>query len=169
MPLRTDIGATKPRESGNSGSYEDNLDVDVLIVGAGFAGVYLLHRLRDELWLNVKVYEAGTELGGIWHWVGRMINATQRKADEEQNCYPGARVDTPIPCYEYSFPSIWKVCDLVGNIRKSTANMDFTGLDLDREVPKLERASRILQACRQAARYQQRRCLRLESHQRRIR
>lgn len=93
MPLRTDI-STKPRaaKETDTDSYKDNLDVDVLIVGAGFAGVYLLHRLRDELGLNVKVYEAGTELGGIWHW----------------NCYPGARVDTPIPCYEYSFPSIWK-------------------------------------------------------------
>ncbi len=95
MSYRTDI-STKPRaaKDTDTDSYKDNLDVDVLIVGAGFAGVYLLHRLRDEQGLNVKVYEAGTELGGIWHW----------------NCYPGARVDTPIPCYEYSFPSIWKVC-----------------------------------------------------------
>ena len=82
--------------AGSGDSYEDNLDVDVLIVGAGFAGVYLLHRLRDELGMKVKVYEAGKDLGGIWYW----------------NCYPGARVDTPIPCYEYSLSSIWKVCYL---------------------------------------------------------
>lgn len=94
MTIRTDISETKPHVAGSSDSYQDNLDVDVLIVGAGFAGVYLLHRLRDELGLKVKVYEAGKDLGGIWYW----------------NCYPGARVDTPIPCYEYSLPSIWKVC-----------------------------------------------------------
>jgi UDP-galactopyranose mutase len=96
--------------AGSSDSYEDNLDVDVLIVGAGFAGVYLLHRLRDELGLKVKVYEAGKDLGGIWHW----------------NCYPGARVDTPIPCYEYSLPAIWKVCqaNLYFN-RFQYSNCDF--------------------------------------------
>ena len=61
-------------------------------MGAGFGGVYLLHRIRDELGLNVKCFEAGTDLGGIWHW----------------NCYPGARVDSPIPVYEYSLPKVWK-------------------------------------------------------------
>ena len=94
MPgLRTDISSEKPHLAGSSGSYEDNLDLDVLIVGAGFSGVYLLYRLRDELGLNVKIYEAGKDIAGIWHW----------------NCYPGARVDTPIPCYEYSDPRLWKV------------------------------------------------------------
>lgn len=93
MPLRQDIGLDKPYESGKTDSYDDNLDLDVLLIGAGFAGVYLLHRLRDELGFKVKVFEAGKDLGGIWHW----------------NCYPGARVDTPIPIYEYSIPEIWKV------------------------------------------------------------
>ena len=69
-----------------------DMETDVIIVGAGFGGVYLLHRLRDELGFNVKCFEAGKDLGGIWHW----------------NCYPGARVDSPIPVYEYSFPKIWK-------------------------------------------------------------
>ena len=94
MPgLRTDIGTTSPHKAGTTDTYDDHLEVDVLIVGAGFAGVYLLHRLRDELGFKVKVYEAGKELGGIWHW----------------NCYPGARVDTPVPVYEYSLEKIWKV------------------------------------------------------------
>lgn len=87
MPgLRTDIGSANPHVSGKSDTYKDDLECDVLIVGAGFGGVYLLRRLRDELGLKVKVFEAGKELGGIWHW----------------NCYPGARVDTPVPIYEYS-------------------------------------------------------------------
>lgn len=42
-----------------------SLEVDALIVGAGFAGVYLLHRLRQE-GFNAKIVEAGTGLGGIW-------------------------------------------------------------------------------------------------------
>lgn len=91
--FRTDISADSPKVSGTGDSYQDNLDVDVLLIGSGFAGVYLLHRLRDELGFNVKIYEAGKDLGGIWHW----------------NCYPGARVDTPVPIYELSFPSLWKV------------------------------------------------------------
>ncbi|KAK3696421.1 hypothetical protein LTR37_017992 [Vermiconidia calcicola] len=91
-PARTDISSDKPRAAHTGDVYADNLDIDVLIVGAGFSGVYLLHRLRDELGLNTKIYEAATDLGGIWHW----------------NCYPGARVDTPIPCYEFSLPALWK-------------------------------------------------------------
>jgi cation diffusion facilitator CzcD-associated flavoprotein CzcO len=67
--------------SANGISPTDNLDVDVLIVGAGFGGCYMLHRLRDELGLKVKVLEAGNDIGGIWHW----------------NCYPGARVDSDVP------------------------------------------------------------------------
>ena len=44
-----------------------NLDLDAAIIGGGFAGVYLLHRLRQE-GFNVKLIEAGSGLGGIWHW-----------------------------------------------------------------------------------------------------
>lgn len=73
--LRTDIGATNENAAPNSENYAKNLEVDVLIVGAGFGGVYLLHKLRDELGFKCKIFEAGTELGGIWHWNG----------------YPGAR------------------------------------------------------------------------------
>lgn len=91
--LRTDIGATHEHATQNNDNYKDNLETDVLIVGAGFGGVYLMHKLRDELGFNCKIYEAGKELGGIWHW----------------NCYPGARVDTQVPIYEYSIEKIWKV------------------------------------------------------------
>jgi cation diffusion facilitator CzcD-associated flavoprotein CzcO len=66
-------------------------DHDVIIVGAGFAGLYQLHRLR-ALGMSVVLVEAGSGLGGIWHW----------------NCYPGARVDTHVPLYEFSDESIWR-------------------------------------------------------------
>ncbi|MBI3257640.1 MAG: NAD(P)-binding protein, partial [Actinobacteria bacterium] len=66
-------------------------DYDVVIVGAGFGGLYQLHRLRD-LGLSVALVEAGSGLGGIWHW----------------NCYPGARVDSHVPVYEYSDEKVWR-------------------------------------------------------------
>jgi hypothetical protein len=97
MPLRKDIDLVQPYEGGTTDVYADNLETEVLIVGAGFGGVYLMHKLRDELGFDCKIYEAGKDLGGIWHW----------------NCYPGARVDTQVPIYEYSIEKIWKVRDSV--------------------------------------------------------
>ncbi len=60
---------------------------DAVVVGAGFAGLYALYRLRESLGLNVRVYEAGGGVGGTWYW----------------NRYPGARCDVPSYCYSYSF------------------------------------------------------------------
>jgi cyclohexanone monooxygenase len=60
--------------------------VDVMVVGAGFAGLYALHRLRG-LGLSVQVYEAGSGVGGTWFW----------------NRYPGARCDVESLEYSYSF------------------------------------------------------------------
>ena len=59
---------------------------DVVIVGAGFAGMYLLHRLRG-IGLTARVYEAGSDVGGTWYW----------------NRYPGARCDAESLAYSYSF------------------------------------------------------------------
>jgi len=59
---------------------------DVVVVGAGFAGMYMLHRLRRR-GLTVRVIEAGTDVGGTWYW----------------NRYPGARCDVPSMEYSYSF------------------------------------------------------------------
>lgn len=61
-------------------------DVDVVIVGAGFAGMYMLHRVRG-LGLSARVFEAGSDVGGTWYW----------------NRYPGARCDTESMEYSYSF------------------------------------------------------------------
>ena len=65
--------------------------VDALIIGAGFSGCYQLYRLRQS-GFKVKLYDAGTSLGGVWHW----------------NCYPGARVDSHVPNYEFSMPEVWR-------------------------------------------------------------
>jgi cyclohexanone monooxygenase len=59
-------------------------EVDVVIVGAGFAGMYMLHRCRG-MGMSAQVFEAGSGVGGTWFW----------------NRYPGARVD--IRSLEYSF------------------------------------------------------------------
>ena len=61
-------------------------EFDVIVVGAGLAGLYALHRLRG-LGLRVRVYEAGSGVGGTWFW----------------NRYPGARCDIESLEYSYSF------------------------------------------------------------------
>jgi cyclohexanone monooxygenase len=60
--------------------------LDVVVVGAGFSGLYLLHKLRG-LGFSVRVLEAGDGVGGTWFW----------------NRYPGARVDMESQEYSYSF------------------------------------------------------------------
>src|SRR3954470_14760930 len=59
---------------------------DAIVVGAGFSGLYALHRLRG-LGLSVRVLEAGGGIGGTWYW----------------NRYPGARCDIESVDYSYSF------------------------------------------------------------------
>ena len=61
-------------------------DYDAIVIGAGIAGLYQLYKLR-ELGLNVRVFEAGTGVGGTWYW----------------NRYPGARFDSESYSYAYSF------------------------------------------------------------------
>lgn len=66
-------------------------ELDALIVGGGFAGVYQLFRLREQ-GFKARIHEAGAELGGIWYW----------------NCYPGARVDTDCSLYQFSREDLWR-------------------------------------------------------------
>lgn len=79
-------------ENLHSESEAGSLDLDVLVIGGGFSGCLLLHKIRDELKLNVKIIEAGPSVGGTWYW----------------NRYPGARVDCSVPGYELFSPAIWK-------------------------------------------------------------
>jgi cyclohexanone monooxygenase len=60
-------------------------DVDAVVVGAGFSGLYTLWRLR-ELGLSARAFEAGTDVGGTWYW----------------NRYPGARSDSDSTVYSFS-------------------------------------------------------------------
>ncbi|KAH7134495.1 cyclopentanone monooxygenase [Dactylonectria estremocensis] len=79
--------------SANSLNQEDSgvMELDVLVIGAGFGGLYSLYKLR-QLGFNVHVFEAGAYLGGVWHW----------------NTYPGARVDSEMPYYQFSIPEVWR-------------------------------------------------------------
>jgi cyclohexanone monooxygenase len=62
------------------------VELDVIVVGAGFSGMYLLYKFR-KMGLKVKVLEMGSGVGGTWYW----------------NRYPGARCDVPSVEYSYSF------------------------------------------------------------------
>ena len=70
----------------NGTSTDTGLDFDAVVIGAGVSGLYQLYRLR-ELGLRVRVFEAGTNVGGTWYW----------------NRYPGARFDSESWTYGYSF------------------------------------------------------------------
>ena len=65
-------------------------ELDALIVGAGFNGLYQLYRLRQHGYA-ARIIDAAPELGGTWYW----------------NCYPGARVDSNVPNYEFSLEELW--------------------------------------------------------------
>ncbi|MGR8919214.1 MAG: flavin-containing monooxygenase [Gammaproteobacteria bacterium] len=63
------------------------LDFDAIVIGAGFGGLYMLKKLRDELGLRVRVIDKASDVGGTWYW----------------NRYPGALSDTETYLYQYSF------------------------------------------------------------------
>ncbi|MDB5590332.1 NAD(P)/FAD-dependent oxidoreductase [Enterovirga sp.] len=97
---------------------------DAIIVGAGFSGLYQLHKLRDELGLNVRVLEKGDGIGGTWFW----------------NRYPGARCDSESYYYCYSFsPEIqqeWSWTERYPEHPEIRRYLDFVAdrLDLNRDI-----------------------------------
>ena len=68
-------------------SFNNGGDFDVVVIGAGFSGLGMLRRLRDESGMSVQIYEAGTGVGGTWYW----------------NRYPGARCDSESYTYCFTF------------------------------------------------------------------
>ena len=70
----------------NAGASAPAPRFDAVVIGAGFAGIYMLYRLR-QMGLKTRVYEAGEGVGGTWYW----------------NRYPGARCDVESMQYSYSF------------------------------------------------------------------
>lgn len=97
-------------------------ELDVLVVGSGFSGLYQLYRLRD-LGFKVHLFEAGSGLGGVWHW----------------NCYPGARTDTHCQIYQFTREDLWKDWDwseLFPSWEEMRQYFDYVdaNLDLSRDV-----------------------------------
>ena len=62
-------------------------DFDAIVIGAGFGGIYMLRKLRDELGFRVRAFDKADGVGGTWYW----------------NRYPGALSDTESFVYRYSF------------------------------------------------------------------
>ena len=77
---------TRTQVAAGRGSTLSKADFDAVIVGAGFAGLYMLHRLRC-MGFRARVLEAGSGVGGTWYW----------------NRYPGARCDVESVQYSYQF------------------------------------------------------------------
>ena len=81
------MGNSSARQANGSGRRSTVApDFDAIVVGAGFAGLYMLHRLRS-MGLSVRVLEQGSGVGGTWYW----------------NRYPGARCDLDSVEYSYQF------------------------------------------------------------------
>jgi cation diffusion facilitator CzcD-associated flavoprotein CzcO len=74
------------RETQASSDAAPVLDYEAIVIGAGMSGMYQLYRLREQ-GMRVRVFEAGTGVGGTWYW----------------NRYPGARFDSESYTYGYSF------------------------------------------------------------------
>ncbi len=69
------------------GNPEITRDLDALVVGAGFGGIYMLHKLRNDLGLRAEAIDKAGGVGGTWYW----------------NRYPGALSDSESFVYQYSF------------------------------------------------------------------
>src|SRR5215813_3503145 len=80
------MSAVQPRPGNGQAQEQVQRAYDVVVVGAGFAGMYMLHRLRG-LGFSARVFEQGSGVGGTWYW----------------NRYPGARCDVESVQYSYSF------------------------------------------------------------------
>ena len=65
----------------------DAIEIDAAIIGSGFAGLYSMHKLRNDLGLTVQGFDNAGDVGGTWYW----------------NRYPGARSDTEVNAYCYFF------------------------------------------------------------------
>lgn len=68
-------------------SDNNKAELDAIVIGTGFGGIYMLHKLRNELGLSVRAFDKAADVGGTWYW----------------NRYPGAKSDSESFLYQYSF------------------------------------------------------------------
>jgi cyclohexanone monooxygenase len=85
-PRKHEREETMTTETAETRAADKGTHFGAVVVGAGFAGMYMLHRLRG-LGLKARVFEAGGGVGGTWYW----------------NRYPGARCDVESMQYSFSF------------------------------------------------------------------
>jgi cation diffusion facilitator CzcD-associated flavoprotein CzcO len=76
------------------GSVAEPAHYDAIVVGGGFGGIFTVYNLR-KFNFNCHLFERGNGLGGAWHW----------------NCYPGARVDSNVPIYQFTPEDAWDQWD----------------------------------------------------------
>src|SRR5579875_2702613 len=97
--------------------------LDAVIVGAGFSGLYMLHRLRT-MGMRAQVLERGSDVGGTWYW----------------NRYPGARCDIESVDYQFSFSeellAQWRWTERYATQAEILAYLNFVAdrLDLRRDI-----------------------------------
>ena len=80
------MGSERIRSGAAARDTKADAEVDAIVIGAGFGGLYMLHRFR-QMGLSVRLLERGSDLGGTWFW----------------NRYPGARCDIQSIEYSYQF------------------------------------------------------------------
>jgi cyclohexanone monooxygenase len=84
---------TTAAEKARATRADKDTDLDAIVIGAGFSGLYMLHRLRNQMGLQARVFEAGSGVGGTWYW----------------NRYPGARSDSDSYIYGFTFDQdLWQ-------------------------------------------------------------
>ncbi|PSN68744.1 FAD/NAD(P)-binding domain-containing protein, partial [Corynespora cassiicola Philippines] len=99
-----------------------SIEVDAVVVGAGFSGITAIHRLR-KAGLTVKCMEASGDFGGVWNF----------------HRYPGARVDSEVPFYQLNIPEVYRDWTFLERfpgheeLRKYIAHVDKI-LDLRRDT-----------------------------------
>ncbi len=92
-------------------------EFDVVVVGAGFAGLTALHRIREEMGYSVRVVEAGTKAGGTWYW----------------NRYPGARCDVESLQYSMAIsPEVEQEWNWTERFATQQEILDYTQFAVDR-------------------------------------
>ena len=121
MTASTQTAFTQPAASASQPTPATRLDA--VVIGAGIAGLYQLHKLR-EMGLKVKAYETGSGVGGTWYW----------------NRYPGARFDSQVEVYQYWFSEelykAWQPSERFPGQPENEAWLNFVAdqLDLKKDV-----------------------------------
>ena len=108
-------GTAAPQPAGSAIQTERDAAPDAVVVGAGFGGLYMLHKLRT-LGFRARVIEAADDVGGTWYW----------------NRYPGARCDITTPTTPTPSTLRWKCMVMVGEVRHAAEILRYAQFVADR-------------------------------------